>query len=170
MSALGFSARAGFGGTLIGLVLIADQSSKIWVFSGLGLDRRGHIDLSPVFDLTLVWNRGVSFGLFQADGVWGRYGLAAFSVAVAVALGVWLVRANRMLTVLALGLIIGGAVGNVIDRVRFGAVLDFLDFSGLYFPWVFNVADAAITCGVAILALDLWLAERAERENAAAAE
>ncbi|HEY3697205.1 signal peptidase II, partial [Phenylobacterium sp.] len=87
--------------------------------------------------------------------------LAAFSVAVSIALTIWVRRTNDWLKAVSLGLVIGGAIGNVVDRIRFGAVADFLDFSGLYFPWVFNVADSAITVGVALLLLDSLRRERA---------
>jgi signal peptidase II len=102
----------------------------------------------------------VSFGLLRADADLTRWALAAFSIIVAVVLAVWVRGATRRLAAVALGLVIGGAVGNVVDRIRFGAVADFLDFSRLWFPWIFNVADAAISCGVALLLLDMLLQER----------
>jgi len=140
------------------VVLVLDQLSKFWVLSVLRLEERGSIELLPVFSLSMVWNRGVSFGLLQAQQDLARWGLVAFSAAVAVALIVWARRVQRPLLAGALGLVIGGAVGNLIDRVRFGAVADFLDVSGLgFFPWVFNVADSAITVGVLLLILDSLL-------------
>ena len=135
-------------------VILADQISKHWVLFVYGLPQRGTVEVAPFFSLSMVWNRGVSFGVFQAESDWGRWGLALFSGVVAVALVVWARRAERPFLAVALGLVIGGAVGNLIDRVRFGAVADFLDFSRLYFPWVFNVADSAITIGVLLLVLD----------------
>lgn len=149
------AAAAGFG--LAGLVVVLDQLVKSWILYGLNLPSRGHVELSPVFDLTMVWNQGVSFGLFQAGSEPARWFLILFSLGVAGGLGAWLLKVERGLTATALGLVIGGAVGNVIDRARFGAVADFLDFSGMYFPWVFNVADAAISVGVGFLLLDLVL-------------
>jgi signal peptidase II len=119
----------------------------------------GKIELSPIFDLTMTWNRGVSFGAFQADGL-ARWGLFVVIGAIAVGFSIWLFRAERWLTALALAMVVGGAVGNLIDRARFGAVVDFLDFSGLYFPWIFNVADASISVGAAVLLLDQVLAGR----------
>jgi signal peptidase II len=108
----------------------------------------------------MVWNRGVSFGLFQADDA-GRWILAAFSLAVAIALALWARKADRPVLAAALGLVIGGAIGNLIDRVRFGAVADFIDVSGLgFFPWVFNIADSTITVGVLLLILDSLLPQR----------
>ena len=106
------------------------------------------------FHLTMVWNRGVSFGLFRADQDLMRWTLTAFSLIVAAVLAFWARRGERWTPAIALGLIMGGAVGNAIDRVRFGAVVDFLDFSRLMFPWVFNVADSGITIGVVLLLLD----------------
>lgn len=142
---------------LAAAVIVLDQLSKWWILEIVRLPERLQLPVLPVFSLTMVWNRGVSFGLFRADQDLGRWLLAGFSLAVAIALAVWARRVERRLTALALGLVIGGAIGNLIDRVRFGAVVDFLDFSGLYFPWVFNVADSAISVGVALLLLDSLL-------------
>ena len=86
-----------------------------------------------------------------------RWVLAVFSLAVSIGLAVWVRKVARPLTAIAIGLIIGGALGNLIDRVRFGWVVDFLDFSGLHFPWVFNVADSGITVGVALLLAETLL-------------
>ncbi|MDZ4761374.1 MAG: signal peptidase II [Alphaproteobacteria bacterium] len=119
----------------------------------------GRIELSPVFDLSMTWNRGVSFGALQAEGA-ARWVLFALTSAIAIGFTVWLLRAERWLTALSLALVIGGAVGNLVDRARFGAVVDFLDFSGMFFPWIFNVADASISVGAAILLLDQVLAGR----------
>jgi len=150
-----------YGFILAGLILIADQLSKIWILKGLDLDAGGPGTqvqvLDPWFNLTMVWNRGVSFGLFQADSWLQRGILIAVSLVIAGFLTVWLFQSARRLQATAFGLIIGGAIGNVIDRFAHGAVVDFLDFSGLYFPYVFNVADAAISIGVGVLILDLIL-------------
>ncbi len=137
------------------LVLIADQASKWWVLEVLRLQDRGQIPVLPVFSLTMVWNQGVTFGLFHQDGAWGPWLLAGVALAVVVALAVWLRRAESALVAASLGAIGGGAVGNVIDRLRFGAVVDFLHAHAYGWSWyVFNVADAAIVCGVAVLVLD----------------
>jgi signal peptidase II len=98
-----------------------------------------------------VENNGVSFGLFQSDASWTRWALAAFSLSIAIALAIWVRQAQRVYTGLALGLIIGGALGNFLDRVRAGQVIDFLDVRAMHFPWIFNVADSAITVGVILL-------------------
>ncbi|MBW8304222.1 MAG: signal peptidase II, partial [Brevundimonas sp.] len=106
-------------------------------------------------------------GLF-GDGS-ARWMLSGFSVVVAGILGWWALKADRRLLVSAIGLIMGGAIGNVIDRIRFGFVVDFLDFSGTgFFPWVFNVADSAITIGVILLIVDSVLSERAAKVGVAA--
>ena len=150
-------------GVLTGLiVLVADQASKWWVLDGLDLPEIRQIVLLPVLNLTMVWNRGVTFGLLTGFGTWGNIALAGVALAVVAALAVWLRRAERPLVAVAVGAIAGGAISNVVDRVRFGAVVDFIDAHAAT-PWgdlhwyVFNLADASIVCGVAALVLDsLW--------------
>lgn len=139
--------------------IVVDQLTKAWIMLVVDLPARRHIDISPIFDLTFTLNRGVSFGMLSG-GEATRWGLSVFSVVVALALGWWVRTADRRLFALSVGLIMGGALGNVIDRVRIGGVIDFLDFSGLMFPWIFNIADACISVGVALLVLDSVLAER----------
>jgi signal peptidase II len=149
--------------TTIGLiavlvVLAADQLSKWWILSIVRLEDVGQIVLLPVLNLTMVWNRGVTFGLLNGFGQWGSLILAAVALAVVVALGVWLRRAESGLVAAALGAIAGGAISNVIDRLRFGAVVDFIHAHIGNWSWyVFNVADAAIVCGVLTLVLDSLL-------------
>ena len=150
-------------GLLAGLlVLLADQASKWWVLEVLRLPEIGTVPVLPVLNLTMVWNQGVTFGLFHQEGSAGPWILAGVALAVVVALGFWLRRAETRLVAGALGAIAGGAIGNVIDRLRFGAVVDFLHAHAWGWSWyVFNVADAAIVCGVAVLVLDgLWPAGR----------
>ncbi len=150
-----------FAYVLAAAVVVVDQLSKWWVLNGLHLEERGQIPVLPVFRLTMVWNRGVSFGLMRAESQAGRWLLVAAALAVVVALIAWARRADRPLFATALGLVIGGAMGNnLIDRARIGEVVDFLDFSGLMFPWVFNVADSAISVGVALLLLDSFIAPK----------
>lgn len=162
------------------LVMIAlDQITKAWVLGTPELNALvclqesrmcGKIEVSPVFDFSMTWNRGVSFGVMQAEGL-ARWGLFGVTSVIAVGFTFWLLRADRFMTALALSLIVGGAVGNLIDRARFGAVVDFLDFSGPWFgatiggwpvgfPWIFNVADACISLGAAALLLDQLLVGR----------
>jgi lipoprotein signal peptidase len=137
------------------VVLAADQASKYWVLNGLNLPQLGSVEVLPVLSLTMVWNHGVTFGLFNNLGAFGSVALAALALAIVAALAVWLWRAERRMVACALGAIGGGAVGNVIDRVRFGAVVDFIHAHVGGWSWyVFNIADAAIVCGVATLVLD----------------
>ena len=137
------------------IVLAADQFSKWWMLDVFHLPERGTYALLPVLNLTMVWNQGVTFGLFHQDGAAGPWILAGVALAIVVALGVWLRRAETTLTAIALGAIAGGAIGNVLDRLRFGAVVDFLHAHvGTWSWYVFNVADAAIVCGVGALLLD----------------
>ena len=147
------------------VVLIADQASKWWVLNVLDLPDVRQIVLLPVLNLTMVWNRGVTFGLLNGLGSWGHVVLAAVALAVVVALGFWLRRAESRLMAVAIGSIAGGAVGNVIDRVRFGGVVDFIHAHvvtrwGDYSWYVFNVGDAAIVCGVAALILESTFSKR----------
>lgn len=157
-----------WGVPLIAAIILLDQLAKSWVLGASALNAMNclpntalcrKIELSGIFDLTMTWNRGVSFGALQAEGA-ARWGLFVMIGAIAVGFTIWLFRAERWLTALALAMVVGGAVGNLIDRARFGAVVDFLDFSGLYFPWIFNVADASISVGAIVLLLDQVLAGR----------
>lgn len=147
-------------------VVVLDQLSKFWVTRILDLEYRPPIEIAPVFRLSMVHNQGVSFGLFKAHADTMRWVLVLFSVMVVIALVGWARKVERKMTAVALGLIIGGAIGNNwIDRVRFGWVVDFLDFSGLHFPWVFNIADAGISIGVALLLIDSVLRPEAPRQD-----
>jgi len=147
-------------GLIVGLlVLAADQASKWWILNGLDLPSLGKVALLPVLNLTMVWNRGVTFGLLNGLGAWGHVVLTVVALAVVCALGVWLRRAENRVVAVAIGAIAGGAIGNVIDRLRFGGVVDFIQAVvdspwGNLFPWVFNIADAAIVCGVAALIIE----------------
>ena len=153
-------------GVAVGLaVLTADQASKAWILDAL--PGRRPIELLPVLDLTLVWNKGITFGLLGGQDAVSSVILAGVALVVVVALGLWLWRAERGMVAAALGAIAGGAVGNVIDRTRFGAVVDFIHAHIGDWQWyVFNVADAAIVCGVATLVLD-GLRGRGGRRTAA---
>ena len=137
-------------------IIVLDQASKYVILNVVDLPSRGTIPLLPVLNLTMVWNPGVSFGLLKAGGPAGRLALAAFAGVVVLSLAWWARSVRRPLAALALGFVMGGAVGNnLIDRIRFGRVVDFIDVSGIgFFPWVFNVADIAINIGVALLILD----------------
>ena len=137
------------------LVLGLDQASKHWVLTHIDLPDVGSIDLLPFLSLTMVWNHGVTFGLLAHFGAVGTWLLAGIALAVVALLLRWLLRAETWPVALAIGGIAGGAIGNVIDRMRFGAVVDFIHAHAFGYSWyVFNVADAAIVCGVATLLLD----------------
>lgn len=140
-------------------VLAADQASKWWMDSVLDLQAVGQI---PVFaagpfalDFTMVWNRGVTFGLMSGDGMWHQAILAGIAAVIVAVLLRWLWRAENRTTAAAIGALVGGAIGNSIDRLRWGAVFDFLHAQAWGWSWyVFNVADAAIVVGVVALVAD----------------
>lgn len=145
--------RLGLG--LAVLAVILDQVTKFWFFRFLVEGGRGAVEVLPFFNLVTVWNYGVSFGMFNSGSSAAAWIFAVLALAIAAALAVWLLRTDRPLIAAALGLVVGGAVGNVVDRVRFGAVFDFLDFHAFGWHWpAFNVADSAITIGVAALFID----------------
>ncbi|MGH7068631.1 MAG: signal peptidase II [Acetobacteraceae bacterium] len=136
-------------------VLVADQLSKWWVLAVLGSSHRGPLVLLPVLDLRMVENRGITFGLLNGQPGVGPILLAVVALAVVVGLGVWLCRAERAVVAAAVGAIVGGAIGNVADRLRLGFVVDFIQVHAYGWSWyVFNLADAAIVCGVAALLID----------------
>lgn len=135
-------------------VLAADQVTKWWILSTVMQPPR-IIPVTPFFNLVLGWNRGVSFGMLNSEADLSAWLLPLAVIAITVALGVWLYRSDRPRVAAALGLIIGGAIGNLVDRVRYGAVLDFLDFHAAGFHWpAFNLADSGITVGAIVLILD----------------
>lgn len=137
-------------------VVLADQIIKWWAVGVLGDEPYG-IEILSFFNLVLVWNKGISFGIF-GGGSLPPWLLAAIALAVTLALAIWLRKAETRLLALAIGLVIGGALGNVIDRFRFGAVADFLDFHWGAYHWpAFNLADAAISVGAVILLMDALL-------------
>jgi len=161
---------SGFG--IAALVVALDQASKYWMLYGLDLINQplgDRVEVFSFFHLTMVWNRGISFGFLQAGSAWQVWLLVAFSVVVSGLLANWMLKATRWLQAFAYAFIIGGALGNAIDRGIYGAVADFLDFSSLPFPfgfefgWVFNVADVAINIGVVALLIDLLVNDRGSR-------
>jgi signal peptidase II len=152
------------------LVLLADQIFKNALLYGFGFSDfapgQGYA-ITSFFNVVMVWNQGVSFGLFPADSAEGRYFLIGVQSIVVSVLAVWLIRAESRFLAIAIGLVIGGAAGNVLDRVVYGAVADFLDFHAFgYHFYVFNVADAAIFCGVSLLIFEsLFLAGSAREQR-----
>ncbi len=138
-----------------GLVFLADQLAKWVVTYPLALHERGMIEFLPIFDLKWVENYGVSMGFLTADGPLGRWLLVGLTGVIAVGVTAWLWRERQRADAISLGMVLGGALGNILDRVRFGHVVDYADLHfGRWHPFlVFNVADAAITIGVLLLVL-----------------
>ena len=143
------------GVTAAALIFVIDQIAKWVVTHPLALRDRGAIELLPFFDLKWVENYGVSMGFLTADSEMGRWLLVAMTAAIAIGVAIWMWRERSRMDAAALGLVLGGALGNILDRVRFGHVVDFADLHfGDWHPFlVFNVADAAITIGVLLLVL-----------------
>lgn len=137
------------------LTALIDQAHKVFMLQVYDIGARGTVTVTPFFDMVLVWNKGVSYGLLPQDGPLGRLGLIAFAVVACSALTVWLARTTTPLAAVAIGLIIGGAAGNAIDRIVYGAVADFFAFHAFGFEWyIFNIADVAIVAGVIGLLYD----------------
>lgn len=131
------------------LVFLADQALKLWLLFGLRLAETGPYAVTPFMDIVLAWNRGISYGLFQQGTDIGRWALVIISFVAAIWLGRWMWREQRSLTVVSLALIVGGALGNGLDRAVYGAVVDFVHLHYGSFSWyIFNIADAAIVVGV----------------------
>ena len=154
-----------------GLLLAVDQASKWWILESLRLPEVRHVpllELGPLgLDLSMVWNRGVTFGLLSGDGPWNHLVLALLAAGIALFLLRWLARAETRAVAVALGAVIGGAIGNVADRLRFGAVVDFVDAHAWGWHWyVFNIADAGIVCGVAALIADVLFRRAPEAKQA----
>src|SRR5277367_2317138 len=154
------------GGMIALAIVLVDQIVKIGVLSHSGRSQVGSTPLGPFLDLTLQRNRGISFSLFASDSAAGQTALLALTLAATGLLAWWLFRSRSALPAAGLGLIIGGALGNAIDRLAHGAVVDYLDLHafGRHF-FVFNIADAAINIGVALLILDLLLAPGTPKES-----
>lgn len=137
------------------LTFLVDQASKLWILFVVRLEDTGPWPILPFLDFVMVWNRGISYGLFQQSTDIGRWGLVVLSLAASVWLSLWLRKSTRPFESISLGLIIGGALGNAVDRIAYGAVADFIHFHWGSFSWyVVNIADAAIVVGVAGLLYD----------------
>lgn len=131
-------------------VFLADQALKLWLLFGLRLAETGPFAVTPFMSIVLAWNRGISYGLFQQYSDLGRWGLVLIAIVAAVWLWRWMWREERPLTVISLALVVGGALGNGLDRAVYGAVVDFVHLHYGSFSWyIFNIADAAIVVGVA---------------------
>ena len=147
-------------------IFLADQATKYIVTWTLDLKYKGQIELLPIFNLTWAENYGVSLGMLTANHEWQRWGLVLMTLAIALGVLVWMLRERRGGDIAALGLILGGAAGNIVDRFRFGYVVDFADlhFGGFRPFLIFNVADVAITFGVLILLARALLMREKEPE------
>ncbi|WP_229179057.1 signal peptidase II [Bradyrhizobium ivorense] len=144
------------------ITLIADQASKLWLLYVLEIARHAPVRVTPFFDLVLAWNPGISFGWFQSESPAAQIALMVIKAAAVIALAIWMARSRTWLATVSLGLIIGGAIGNGIDRFAYGAVVDFalfhIEIGEKTFSWyVFNLADVAIVAGVAALLYDSLL-------------
>jgi signal peptidase II len=148
--------------TAAALMLLADQAHKLWMLNVFDMPNRQPVRLAPFFDLVMAWNKGVSYSLLEADSDLGRYGLLALTLGATVLMTWWMWRATHVISGLGLGLIIGGALGNAIDRAAYGAVADFFHFHVGTFSWyVFNLADVGIVAGVALLLYEsFFIAEK----------
>jgi signal peptidase II len=143
-------------------VLILDQATKLWLLFVFDIAHRGVVKITPFFDLVLALNVGISFGWFQNDGQFAQIALMVIKAAAVIVLAIWMARSRTLMATVALGMIIGGAIGNAIDRFAYGAVVDFalfhVEIGGKPFNWyVFNLADVAIVAGVAALLYDSFL-------------
>ena len=144
------------------VVAALDQASKLWLVYGFELGRRGVVHVAPFVDFVLTWNTGISYGWFQSDSPTVQIVLMVVKAVAVIVLAIWMARSQTLLPTVALGLIIGGAIGNAIDRFAYGAVVDFalfhVEIGGNTFNWyVFNLADVAIVAGVAALLYDSFL-------------
>jgi signal peptidase II len=154
------------GGVIALAVVLVDQIVKIGVLSRAGGSAVGSTPLVPFLDLTLRWNRGISFSLFVRDSASGEAALLTLTLAATGLLAWWLARSRSALPAVGLGLIVGGALGNAIDRIAHGAVIDYLDLHAFgRHLFVFNVADAAINIGVVLLIFDMLFIPRAPKSR-----
>ena len=156
-------------GLVTALVSLAlDQAAKLWLLSEFDIASRGAVHITPFFDLVLTWNKGISYGWFQTTSASGEMILLGVKIAAVVGLLIWLTRVQSTLAATGLGLIIGGAVGNAIDRLVYGAVMDFalfhVEIAGKDRDWyVFNLADVAIVAGVIGLLYDSFVGTTAAK-------
>lgn len=160
--------KATVGFSVAAIVFILEQISKWIVLGPLDLRNTFQIRILPIFNLTYTENHGISLGLFQASSDAMRWVLVAVTAAIAVGVAIWITREEKRWDQVALGMVLGGALGNILDRVRHGYVVDFADLHfGDFRPFfIFNVADAAISIGVAILLLRAFLVKERPKENA----
>lgn len=140
-------------GSFFALLAFAfDRLNKWWFIDIFKLPEKGVVEILPIFDVVMVWNKGVSFGFLSASSDFGRWALVGLNLVIVAVLIYWLMSAQKKMVACAIGLVIGGAFGNIYDRVKFGAVADFFQFhwQNWYFA-VFNVADSFIFIGAVVL-------------------
>lgn len=151
-----------YGGLFALAALAIDQGTKLAVLNGVDFGEAGKVTLTPFLDIVYAWNTGISYGLF-AQGVDGWWLLGGLKIVAAVVFWFWLARVDRRLEAAALGLLIGGALGNAIDRVAYGAVFDFVSLHAFGYYWyVFNLSDVAIVAGVGLLLYDSFSGDAAK--------
>jgi signal peptidase II len=140
------------------VVFVVDQASKYWILNVFRLPERGSVAIFPGLNFTMVWNHAVTFGMFGGVGAAGRVLFSVMALAIVSVLVLWMLRTEKPIVGLAAGAIAGGAIGNVIDRLRYGAVVDFIHAHAFGWSWyVFNIADSAIVCSVILLMLcEFW--------------
>lgn len=154
------------GGASAFLMLLVDQAHKLWMLNVFDIANRQPVSVLPFFDLVMAWNRGVSYSLFEAESDLGRYILLSVTLGATAFLAVWLWRSVTMIAGLGLGLIIGGALGNAIDRAAYGAVADFFHFHIGSFSWyVFNLADVGIVAGVGLLLYESFITPAPQQDS-----
>jgi signal peptidase II len=162
MSRIFWGPLTAFGLTAAAIACALDQASKLWLLRVFDLGGRGDVKVGPFMDFVLTWNTGISYGWFQQEGPFGQFALLAIKAIAVALMWIWLAKASSRLAAVSLGLIIGGAIGNGIDRLAYGAVVDFVllhaETASWRFNWyVFNLADVAIVAGVAgLLYESLW--------------
>lgn len=151
------------GMVMLFIVLVLDQASKYWILYGLKLPELGSIVVMPGFNLTMVWNNAITFGMLNNLGSFAPVIFSIAALCIACTLFIWMLKATKIWVAMSLGAIIGGAIGNIIDRLRFGAVVDFIHlYVGNWSWYVFNIADSAIVCGVGVLLIDAFFIRKVE--------
>ncbi len=168
---MSLTAYTKMGAIIAAITCAIDQGHKWWMLGPFNIAERQPVRVAPFFDLVLAWNRGVSYGWFASSSQTGRWILVSVMLAIVMVLVVWLVRATDRVSAVSLGFLIGGAFGNILDRINHGAVADFFFFHVGSFNWyVFNLADVAIVAGVAGLLYSSWRLDGRSEEASAADE
>jgi signal peptidase II len=149
-------------GALVAIVSFGiDQANKLWLLFVYDIGEKAPVTLTSFFDLVLVWNRGISYGMLQQESQFGVWLLVLFALGVSAGLMLWLTQVASRLSAIAIGLIVGGALGNAVDRIAYGAVADFYSLHAFGYNWyVFNIADCAVVAGVIGLLYDSLFGDR----------